>query len=251
MQVCNRTVHYMEFQKPQKFVFMRSFMYLLLFLFAISCSTNRQLNNGHNLPQEEVFSGLSGDEYLEMEIAFIGIFDRSFIFEVSVRNLSSQSFYIDQGAFAMEIGNGIRYPTENMEDIVTEMKRAQKQLKKEKKLNKTLGIISVGVAVISGIALGGDVGQTIAYTLDPLVYSLEEATWINEDIKSVEDHIAYLERATYQHDLIPAYGSLTKDLFFSVTEISAEVEIVFSKDGQEYKVQFDAALFDLTPRLRG
>lgn len=209
----------------------------------ISCSSSREGEIYQQVKSEDIQFGLVEDDFLAVEISYIGAIGHSFIFECSIENVSSKDITIDKSQFSMEFNETHISSSIEEDDIVDILANNRKDLKKRRKNSTILGGLFIGIGVIAGASSGLNAGEVLSYSADPLIAIFDDRRWYQRNIESVEDEIEYIRSAQFNNYSIPPDSIIIRDLLFPTYKIKTDVDLVLNYEGHEYVITFPRNIF--------
>jgi hypothetical protein len=128
--------------------------------------------------------------------------------------------------YDLENGSETSLPMLDKNDLLRDLSRNRQDLISEKKANTTIGIVSVGLNLLS-IALTPGLNG-----VDAVFYSMESASYIFEDRRQynliqgdIEEQMQYIEDWIIDEELIEPNEKISYDLLFDRTLINADAII--------------------------
>lgn len=224
---------------------MKEFAWILLALILLSsCSASRNNQYYQNVQSDQVEVGIIEDDLFLIEIAYVGAIGHSYIFECSVQNNSGEHVVIDKSQFSMYIADGRTVYPIIEDEVIQKLRKEKKKLKKRRKTETILGAVTVGLFAALGASEGISPAETLLFSAEPIFYIFDDRRWYKNNIESIDDEVAYIQAAQFQHMELPQGQSITRDILFPTTRIKNEVDIIFRISGEEYIVTFPKKTFN-------
>ncbi len=209
----------------------------------MSCRTVKEGQIYQNLEANEIEAGILEDEELIIEVAYIGAIGHSFVFECAVTNLSNRSIFIDKSQFRFTMnGKRILKPIQE-EEIVSDLIKESKSIKKRRKADTAIGILGVGLNVLLGASSGLSVGESLLTNAEPVVYIMDDRRWYNQNIESVEDEIAYVRSAQFDNQMILPDDTIVRDILFPTIIVEGDIDFSLHYNDEVYIITFPQNIF--------
>lgn len=219
-----------------------------LVLLCTSCSQKFYYQDayiGNDIP--ELRTKVSNDVYIQTR--FAGDAQNYLVFELDIENASTQDISISIDDIKMQISDS-DYPDNvilepiNKEDLIAELQQDHKSIKKERKVNNTVGIIGAGLTILS-IALApgsGDAINSIAYAADATSIILDDNRSYALIEGDIENQIIYIDEWVLDAATIPAGSKISYDLILPSTLVNGDAKLSIKNKDIDY---FQEYIFEI------
>ncbi len=166
------------------------------------------------------------------------------VFELDIENTSDQDITISIDDIRMQIidsdyTDNVTLAPLNKEDLIEELKQEHNNIRKERKVQNTVGIIGAGLTILSlAIAPGGDALNTIAYAADVSSIIIEDNRSYALIQGDIESQIVYIDEWVLEDATIPSGTKTSYDLILPSTLINGDGSLIIKNKNIDYAQEY-------------